>query len=90
MSGVLYTYLVSLMSSKGDSTRFVHVLTDQSVATGVLQGLLDVGGLVPDHVNHQTCPAQLTQLLIGRLHLPGEIDIDQQPIACARVTRADN
>lgn len=65
-------YLVSVGSSEGDPAGILYIITDQGVATGVLQGLLDVGWLVSDHINHQLGSAQLPQLLICGLHLGGK------------------
>jgi len=55
--------------SEGNAPGVLHVVADQRVAAGVLQGLLDVRGLVADHVDHQLGPAELPQLLVGGLHL---------------------
>ena len=62
-------YLVSVWPSESDPSCILYVLTDQGVATSVLQGFLDVWRLVANHIDHQLGSSQFSQLLICWFHL---------------------
>lgn len=65
---------MSVRPSEGDPAGILHVVADQRIATGVLQGLLDVWGFVADDVDHQLGPPELPQLLVCGLHLWDDTD----------------
>lgn len=62
-------YLVSVRSAESDPSRVLDILTNQGVATRVLQGFLDVGGLVANHIDHQLGSSQLSQFLVCWFYL---------------------
>ena len=69
LSVCVCVYLVSVWPSKGDPTSIFYVVTDQCVATGVLQGLLDMGRLIADDVDHKLGSTQFSQFLVCWLDL---------------------
>lgn len=62
-------YLVALVASKGNAAGILHIVTNKSIATSILQGLFDVRWLIANHINHQLCPLQLPEFLICRFYL---------------------
>lgn len=60
---------MSVRPSKSDLSCILYVLTDQGVATSVLEGFLDVGRLIADDINHQLGSSQFSQFLICWFHL---------------------
>lgn len=62
-------HLVPVGAAEGDAARVLHVIADQGVAARVLQGLLDLGRLVANHVDHQLGSSQLSQFLVRWFYL---------------------
>lgn len=62
-------HLVSVRPSKCNPSCIFYVLTDQGVATCILEGFLDVGRLVADHIDHQLGSSQFSEFLICWFHL---------------------
>lgn len=65
-------YFMTVRSSEGNSASILHILTHQSVPTGILEGFLYMWRLIADHVNHKLRPPKFSQFLVCGLHLYGE------------------
>ncbi|EGW02333.1 hypothetical protein I79_006436 [Cricetulus griseus] len=62
-------YLVALVTSKGNASGILHIVTNKGIATSILQSFFDVRWFISNHINYQLGPLQLPELLICRFYL---------------------
>lgn len=45
-------YLVALVSSKGNASGILHIVTNKGIATSILQSFFDMRWFIANHINH--------------------------------------